>query len=154
MFLAFALVLQVCCRSNDTCCLLEKLTLVLFAAAMRALANDGEGAPALSDGGPRLDPERALDGMTYAMIEVANPDEPERCRVVRALVDTRAEVPPESVGPIAKAPPLSVGTVWGGRGAAPGDIPPPVQDPSRAPLQAPFGSRTPRFLGAVQCGAV
>ena len=55
---------------------------------MRALADEGEGAPALMAGGPSLDPGRALDGMTYVQIEVSNPEDPERCLSVRALVDT------------------------------------------------------------------
>ena len=53
-----------------------------------ALADEGEGAPALMAGGPSLDPGRALDGMTYVQIEVSNPEDPERCLSVRALVDT------------------------------------------------------------------
>ena len=77
--------------NRASCSLSPSLSLrPLLPAAMRALASDGEGAPSLSQGGPRLDAARALDGMTYAMIEVANPDEPERCRTVRALVDTGA----------------------------------------------------------------
>ena len=52
--------------------------------AMKALAEkDPSLARAL-----KLDPARALDGMTYARIEISNPEEPGRFVSVRALVDT------------------------------------------------------------------
>ena len=53
-------------------------------AAMRALM-DRDPVLAVAT---KFDARRALDGMTYARIEVANMDEPDRAISVRALVDT------------------------------------------------------------------